>query len=94
VVYRPAFGIDYTQPQPYLAQGEQSRISDPSVLNPLRTSGQSMGHLGDIYRWLKREFTTYRAGGRTIISRAGLRCIRSSTISPNRNSPFWVQMVT
>ena len=66
VVYRPAFGIDYTRPEQYLAQGEQSRISDSSVLDPLRTGAQSLDHLGDIYRWLKREFTAYAAGGKTI----------------------------
>jgi hypothetical protein len=64
--YQPAFGIDYTHPEKYLAQGEQSRISDPTVLDLLRRDEQSMAHLGDIYRWLKREFTPYRAGGKTI----------------------------
>ncbi len=64
--YRPAFGIDYAHPEKYLAQGEQSHISDPTVLDSLRRDEQSIAHLGDVYRWLKREFTTYRAGGKTI----------------------------
>ncbi|MFB0536478.1 MAG: transglutaminase family protein [Anaerolineae bacterium] len=64
--YRLAFGIDYTHPEQYLAQGEQTQISDPSVLDLLRAEEQSLAHLGDIYRWLKSEFTAYSAGGRTI----------------------------
>lgn len=64
--YQPAFGMDYAHPEKYLVQGEQSHISDPTVLDSLRRGEQSMTHLGDIYRWLKREFTPYRAGGKTI----------------------------
>lgn len=66
VDYRPAFGIDYTDPEQYLEQGEQSRISDPSVLDELRTDERSISHLGEIYRWLKSDFTAYSAGGKTI----------------------------
>jgi hypothetical protein len=66
IAYQPAFGIDYAHPEKYLAQGEQSQISDPSVLDSLRSDEQSIAHLGDIYRWLKREFEAYRAGGKTI----------------------------
>ena len=61
-----AFGIDCAHPEQYLKQGEQSRISDPTVLDPLRTQEQSMSHLGDICRWLRSEFTRNSAGGRTI----------------------------
>jgi hypothetical protein len=64
--YQPAFGIDYAHPEQYLGQGEQSRISDPTVLDGLRAEEQSLAHLGDIYRWLKSEFTAYAARGRTI----------------------------
>jgi hypothetical protein len=64
--YQTAFGIDYARPDKYLTQGEQSRISDPAVLNSLRRDEQSIAHLGEIYKWLKREFTTYKAGGKTI----------------------------
>ena len=66
IVYQPAFGIDYGHPELYLAQGEQSQISDPSIFDELRAEEQSLDHLGDIYRWLKSEFTPYKAGGRTI----------------------------
>jgi hypothetical protein len=66
IAYQPAFDIDYAHPDRYLAQGEQSQISDPTVLDPQRTGDRSMAHLGDIYRWLKREFEAYRAGGKTI----------------------------
>jgi hypothetical protein len=66
VDYQPAFGIDYTQPEQYLGQGEQSTISDPTIVDPLRAEEQSLDHLGDIYRWLKNEFTAYAAGGKTI----------------------------
>jgi hypothetical protein len=66
VRYQPAFGINYTYPEKYLAQGEQSHISDLTALDSLRRGEQSMAHLGDIYRWLKHEFTPYRAGGKTI----------------------------
>jgi hypothetical protein len=64
--YHPAFGIDYAHPEQYLAQGEQSQISSPEVLNQLRSDQPSFAHLGDIYRWLKREFTPYSARGSTI----------------------------
>jgi hypothetical protein len=49
-----------------LAQGEQSQIADPTVLDALRAEEQSLAHLGQVYRWLKRDFTRYSAGGRTI----------------------------
>jgi hypothetical protein len=66
VDYTIAFGIDYAHPELYLQQGEQSRISDPSVLDSLRADRQSLGQLRDIYLWLKSEFTAYAAGGKTI----------------------------
>ena len=66
IAYQVAFDIDYAHPEQYLAQGEQSQISDPAVLDSLRSDEQSLAHLGDIYRWLKREFEAYRAGGQTI----------------------------
>jgi hypothetical protein len=66
IAYQPAFGVDYVHPEQYLVPGEQSRISDPSVLDGLRVQQQSLEHLGDIYRWLKGEFTAYSAGGKTI----------------------------
>jgi hypothetical protein len=66
IEYQSAFGIDYAHPELYLEQGEQSRISDPSVLDELRVDEQSIENLGDIYRWLKQEFEAYAAGGRTI----------------------------
>ena len=40
--------------------------SNPAMLDKLRSDEQSMAHLGDIYRWLKREFTRYSARGKTI----------------------------
>lgn len=64
--YRKAFSIDYAHPELYLEQGEQSQISDPTVLDELRVEEQGLDHLGEIYRWLKREFTAYSAHGRTI----------------------------
>jgi hypothetical protein len=64
--YSPAFGIDYRHPQTYLEPGEQSRISDSTQLDELRAEEQSLTHLGDICRWLKREFEVYRARGTTI----------------------------
>jgi hypothetical protein len=66
IAYRVAFDIDYVHPEQCLAQGEQSQISDPAMLDSLRSDEQSLAHLGDIYRWLKREFEAYRAGGKTI----------------------------
>jgi len=64
--YQLAFGIDYAHPEQYVVQGEQSQVSNPEVLDRLRTNEPSVAHLGDIYRWLKSEFTTYSAGGKTI----------------------------
>lgn len=66
VNYQMAFGINYARPEEYLAQGEQTQISNPALLDPLRTQEQSMAHLGDIYRWLQSEFTRNSAGGGTI----------------------------
>lgn len=66
VPYGSAFGIDYTQPQNYLKQGQQSIISDPSILETLQSGEQSLEHLEQIYAWLKGEFTTYAAQGKTI----------------------------
>lgn len=66
IEYSLAFGIDYEHPELYLAQGEQSRISDPNVLDSLRIEEQSLDHLQTIYLWLKREFSAYAAGGKTI----------------------------
>jgi len=64
--YGVAFGIDYRHPEQYLEQGEQSRITDLSAIAGLRSGQKSLRQLGDIYRWLKSDFTTYSAGGRTI----------------------------
>jgi hypothetical protein len=66
VNYQMAFGIDYARPEEYLAQGEQTQVSNPAALDPLRTEEQSMTHLGDIYCWLQSEFTYNSAGGETI----------------------------
>jgi hypothetical protein len=49
-----------------LAQGEQTHLSNPSIVNSLRRKEQSIAHLGEIYFWIKREFTTWSAGGKTI----------------------------
>ena len=64
--YSSAFGIDYGQPEKYLAQGEQTRLSNPAIINALRGKAPSLAHLGEIYFWIKREFTTWTAGGATI----------------------------
>jgi hypothetical protein len=49
-----------------MVQGEQSQITSPDVVDQLRTDEQSIIHLGEVYRWLKNEFTSYSAGGKTI----------------------------
>jgi hypothetical protein len=64
--YQSAFGIDYGNPEKYLAQGEQTRLSNPKIVDSLRRKEQSIAHLGEIYFWIKREFTTWSAGGKTI----------------------------
>lgn len=66
VEYGVAFGIDYGDPNEYLAQGGQTQLSDPAVLDPLRAPDKTMAHLGEIYHWLQREFAGYSAGGSTI----------------------------
>jgi transglutaminase-like putative cysteine protease len=66
IVYQPAFGIDYTNPEQYLNNGEQTSISSPEVLDPLRSDEKSIAHLRRIYLWLKKEFEPYSAGGSTI----------------------------
>ena len=64
--YQSAFGIDYGHPEKYLAQGEQTRLSNPVIIDPLRGKTPSIAHLGEIYFWIKREFTPWSAGGSTI----------------------------
>ena len=64
--YQSAFGIDYGQPEKYLAQGEQTRLSNPKVVDLVRGKTPSIAHLGDIYFWIKREFTPWTAGVSTI----------------------------
>jgi len=66
VEYPTAFGIDYAHPEKYLPQGEQSKISNPAMLDSLRGREKSLAHLGEIYQWLHREFSFYSAGGATI----------------------------
>lgn len=64
--YQHAFGIDYRNPNQYLVQGEQTRISDPTMINKLLAKKHNLVHLRDIYRWIKREFTAYSAFGDSI----------------------------
>lgn len=66
IEYHIAFGVNYANPKEYLVQGEQSQISNPKALEPLYSDEKNLDHLGYIYCWLKNEFTTYSAGGRTI----------------------------
>lgn len=61
--YASAFSIDYGQPAKYLAQGGQTRLSNPGVIETLRRKEQSIAHLGEIYRWI--------AGGSSRLPRAG-----------------------
>jgi|GEM_PF-1389906 len=60
-----AFGIDYSRPELYLVQGDQTRISNPASLDWLRAKPRGLSQLKAVYAWL-REFETYRAGGATI----------------------------
>jgi hypothetical protein len=64
--YQSAFGIDYGAPEKYLAQGEQTRLSNPKIIDALRGKPQSIAHLGEIYFWIAREFKPWSAGGATI----------------------------
>ncbi len=64
--YGIAFGIDYRNPDKYLNQGEQSQISDFTHLQTLYSNKKGLDNLENIYHWLKDEFTSYSAGGRTI----------------------------
>jgi hypothetical protein len=41
-------------------------LSNPKIVDSLRRKEQSIAHLGEIYFWIKREFTTWSAGGKTI----------------------------
>jgi hypothetical protein len=66
IEYGIAFGIDYTDPDKYLVQGEQSMISDSRKFKKLYSDIKDLDHLGSIYNWLKDEFTAYSAGGKTI----------------------------
>jgi|YNPBryantNP2012_1023418.scaffolds.fasta_scaffold05148_6 hypothetical protein len=64
--YPSAFGIDYGNPEKYLAQGEQTRLTNPAVIDALRGEPPGIAQLGEIYFWIRREFKTWSAGGKTI----------------------------
>lgn len=64
--YSTAFGIDYSHPERYLSQGEQCQISDKKFLDDFQTDTKGIEQLGSVYRWLKDEFDSYSAGGKTI----------------------------
>lgn len=49
--YPVDFGIDYAHPEAYLTQTEQSRISDPKVLDSLRGMKKGLAQLRAAYRW-------------------------------------------
>lgn len=70
-LYQSAWGIDYAHPEKYLAQGDQTRLSDPSVADDLRLEQKASRQnqlymLGRIYMWIKGEFETWSARGATI----------------------------
>lgn len=64
--YTSAFGIDYGQPEKYLAPGGQTHLSNPQVIDSLRGKPQSIATLGEIYFWIQRGFKPWSAGGATI----------------------------
>ncbi len=64
--YASAFGIDYGSPEKYLKPGDQTGLPDPAVMGVLRGKPQSIAHLGEIWRWMRKEFKTWAAGGSTI----------------------------
>ena len=64
--YQPAFGIDYSQPDLYLEQGQQCINIDPEVAAGLDTGEQSFYQLTRIHFWLRQEFEHYSARGSTI----------------------------
>lgn len=66
LIYRKAFGIDYANPTQYLIQGEQTKITDPDVLDLLRGHPKGIDHLALIYHWLQTDFTNFSARGATI----------------------------
>jgi hypothetical protein len=66
IVYTPAFGIDYANPEKYLVPGTQTTISSPELLDHLRTGEHSITHLRRIFLWMKKEFEGYSAHGATI----------------------------
>lgn len=65
-IYRTAFGIDYANPEQYLAPGDQTHISSPEILDPLRSDQKSISQLRRVFLWKRREFEPYSAGGKTI----------------------------
>jgi hypothetical protein len=67
--YKSAFGIDYGQPEKYRAQGEQTRLSNPKVIDSLRGKPPNLAHLGEIYFWIKREFSVCQTAGGALIGK-------------------------
>lgn len=64
--YSFSFGIDYRQPGKYIAQGEQTRLTNKAVVEALSQKEQGLAHLGKVYFWIKNYFTPYSAGGSSI----------------------------
>lgn len=64
--YQSAFGIDYGQPEKYLTQGEQTRLSDPSVMGVLRQRKPGWAQVAEIFPWLRHEFKASATGGTQI----------------------------
>jgi transglutaminase-like putative cysteine protease len=65
-LYKSAFGIDYGQPDKYLAQGEQTRLDDKSVMGVLLTRKPGWAQVSEIFGWLRAEFKPSAGGGASI----------------------------
>jgi hypothetical protein len=64
--YQSAFGIDYGQPEKYMAQGEQTRFANPSVMGVLLQRKPGMAQVREIFGWLRAEFKASAEGGAAI----------------------------
>ncbi len=61
--YKPAFGIDYGQPDKYLEQGEQTALADRTVMGVLLQRKPGWAQVAEIFGWLRHEFKSSAGGG-------------------------------
>ena len=70
---RTPFGIDYSHPERYTAQGRQTLLTraelaelEPAILSRLSHRPAGLEQLAGVFEWLQSDFDSWNAGGATI----------------------------